>query len=174
MNRLIAGNILGLAGSTVMTFAGVVKDKRYLLLVMCLQYMLLGSANFCLGAYSAVVTCCCGLVMNILTLNRRFDTKMKILFSVLEAAFIFIVNRDGLVGLLPLLPVLAVIWTLDVKNTAVLKAAIAAGMVLWAVFDFNYQNYTTFCFDIVTLVSNLVGIYRILRGKKRSRGTPGW
>lgn len=168
MNRLITGNILGLAASVVMTFAGVVKDKKYLLLVMCLQYLLLGSANFCLGAYSAVVTCCCGLCMNILTLNQRFDTKMKILFSVAETVFIFIVNRDGLVGLLPLLPVLAVIWTLDVKNTAVLKAAIAAGMVLWAIFDFNYQNYTTFCFDVVTLVTNLVGIYRIYRGKKVS------
>lgn len=168
MNRLITGNILGLAASVVMTFAGVVKDKKYLLLVMCLQYLLLGSANFCLGAYSAVVTCCCGLCMSFLTLNRRFDTKMKILFSVLETVFIFIVNRDGLIGLFPLLPVLAVIWTLDVKNTAVLKAAIAAGMVLWAIFDFNYQNYTTFCFDVVTLVTNLVGIYRIYRGKKVS------
>ncbi len=166
MNRLIAGNILGLVGSTIMTFAGVVKDKKYLLLVMCVQYVFLGSANFCLGAYSAVVTCCCGLCMSILTLNQRFNTKMKILFSAAEIAFIIIVNKAGIVGLLPLLPVLMVIWTLDVKNAAVLKTAVAAGMVLWAVYDFSYKNYTTFCFDIITFVSNLVGIYRIYREKK--------
>lgn len=170
MNRLIAGNILGLIGSTIMTFAGVVKDKRYMLLVMCFQYVFLGSANLCLGAYSAVVTCCCGLCMSVLTLNQRFDTKMKILFSAAETVFIFIVNRDGLVGLLPLLPLLMVICTLDVKNAIVLKAAVAAGMILWAAYDFHYKNYTTFCFDIFTLVSNLIGIYRICRGRKENAG----
>lgn len=168
MNRLLAGNILGLIGSAIMTFAGVVKDKRYMLLVMCFQYVFLGSANFCLGAYSAVVTCCCGLCMSLLTLDQRFDTKMKILFTLAETAFILLVNKAGWIGLFPLFPVLMVIWTLDVKNTVVLKIAVAAGMILWAVYDFHYQNYTTFCFDIFTLLSNIVGMIRIVRGAKKA------
>ena len=168
MDRMLAGNILGLLGSTMMSLAGIVKDKKRLLLVMCVQYVFLGSANFCLGAYAAVVTCFFGIAMTFLTMNQRFGTVMKILFSAANTVFILAVNKAGLVGLLPLVSMLMFIWALDAKNTVILKTAVAAGMVIWAVHDFYFGNYTTFCFDIVTFVTNMIGIWRIRRGREES------
>ena len=39
MDRMLVGNILGLLGSTMMSLAGIVKDKKRLLLVMCVCYV---------------------------------------------------------------------------------------------------------------------------------------
>lgn len=175
MNRWIAGNIFGLMGSGLMTLGGAIKDKKLLLFVMIAQYVFLGSANICLGAYGAVVTCVFGIAMNILTLKQRFNLPAKIVFTVLETATIvvlqLIINKAGFIGIVPLFPVLMVIWTLDSRNTTVLKIAIAAGMVIWAAHDFYYRNYTTCCFDIVGIISNLVGIYRLRREKMQSEST---
>lgn len=168
MDRMLLGNALGLVGSTLMSLAGMVKDKKRWLLVMFVQYVFLGSANFCLGAYAAVVTCVFGLAMTVLTMKQSFGTVLKVLFSVAETVLIVAANQAGPIGLLPVVPVLLVMWTVDVKNTVILKAAVASGMVLWALHDFHFGNYTTFCFDIVTFITNMVGIWRILRDRRRS------
>lgn len=168
MDRMLIGNILGLAGSTLMCAAGVVKDKRRWLLVMLVQYVLLGSANFCLGAYAAVTTCFFGVAMTILTMKQSFGTVIKLLFSAAEIAAIVLANRAGPIGLLPMVPVLLVMWMMDVKNTVLLKISVAVGMLVWTVHDFHFGNYTTCCFDVVTFATNMVGIWRILRERRES------
>lgn len=165
MNRLLIGNILGFAGSTAMVGMGLIKRKKLILLAMCLQYILIGSANFFLGGYGGTVTACFGIAMNLITLKYGFGLWLKLAFSLAEAAAIFAVNSSGFIGMLPLIPSLMILWTLDTKNETKLKAIITATLFMWAAYDFNFKNYTTLCFDAFAIASNIIGLYRLRREK---------
>ena len=168
MNSLILGNIVGFAASSVMIVAGLLKEKRYILLAMCLQYLLFIGANLLLGAYSGVVVNVINIVLNLTVLKRDLSLPMKLGFIAADAALILTFNDAGLVGLLPLAAASIYILTLDTKNGVFFKLVIITTVLFWAVYDFCFQNYATLIFDLATVFSNLIGILRYRRGERKN------
>lgn len=50
-----------------------------------------------------------------------------------------------------------------------LKAAIIFGQLMWCIYDFTIRNYTALTFDIMTVISNAIGIMMLRRGRKHTQ-----
>ena len=58
-------------------------------------------------------------------------------------------------------------WCLDIKSDVAFKLVILGTQVLWTVYDLHYKNYVAFTFDLLTMVSTVLGIFRIKKEQKR-------
>ena len=71
--------------------------------------------------------------------------------------------RVAAVIVLPLTAACLFTVFLDTKNDVLLKAVLTVAQVMWAVYDFSIRNYAFFVFDILTILSNLIGIFLLIR-----------
>ena len=61
------------------------------------------------------------------------------------------------------------------KLAEAIREVLTAAQVLWAIYDISIKNYAFFVFDILTIVSNLVAIFLMVRkgGKRGGEAEPG-
>jgi len=171
MSLLVLGNIVCFIGSLFMFAGGILKKKNTIITVQCFQFGILAVGNLLLGGISGFVSDILSLVRNLVCIKREYTQTLKIIFIALQVILTAIFNNLGLVGWLPTLAACIFTWCLDTKNVVLLKALIILAQLMWAIFDLSIRNYSTLAFDVATVVSNLVGIYRVLRGKQS--GEPG-
>ena len=69
---LIIGNIIALIGSILMIYAGVIKDKKGILLVQSLQVGLLGISNLVLGGISGFIINTINFIRNIICYKEGY------------------------------------------------------------------------------------------------------
>ena len=60
-------------------------------------------------------------------------------------------------------------WYLDTDNAVLFKLVNLLGVMMWAVHDIHYRNYVAFSFDLMTVVSTVIGILLILRDSRGRR-----
>lgn len=160
MGKLMIGNLIALLASILMVCLGFVKSKKQLLFGQCIQFGLMGISNFILGGFTGTVSNLISILRNLVCLNRPFSLPLKVTFIAVQFGITLKINTLGLLGWLPFCYALLTTWFLDSKSEFILKRAIAAGQVFWAIHDFMLHNYTGFAFDIFTILSNLIGAYR--------------
>lgn len=158
---LLIGNALAFMGCILMVLTGVIKKKERVLYVQCVQFALMGGGNFVLGAYSGVVANVLSIVRNLIFAKTGGTKWLKIAFIAVQAAITLLTGDGGVLIWLPVIATVALTWALDTSNIVVFKLAIAFGQLMWMIYDFNYQNYVGFVFDIMAVVSNLWGIYLV-------------
>jgi hypothetical protein len=56
---------------------------------------------------------------------------------------------------------------LDVKSDVKLKVVIVISQVFWLIYDYVIMNFASLTFDVLTIISTMVGIVMILRGKEK-------
>lgn len=57
-------------------------------------------------------------------------------------------------------------WFLDTKSDVKFKLVIIAVQALWGIYDWHYVNYVAFTADILTMLTNCIGIGMILKNNK--------
>ena len=167
VNTIIIGNIICLAGSAVMVAVGFLKGRKKILAGQCLQYLILGGGNLVLGGISGAIADGVSIVRNLLSLKIQFNWILKVIFIGIQVALTAIFNNAGFVGWLPTLAACIFTWCVDTKNEILLKLLIILAQVMWAVYDLYFKNFSTMAFDIATVISNLAGIFMILKAKKQ-------
>ena len=68
--------------------------------------------------------------------------------------------------MLPVLSTCIYTWLLDIKGERKLKAVLIAAQLFWLIYDFALSNYVAFAFDIITVLTNLIGIAALTREEK--------
>lgn len=170
MDIIIIANIIALIGSLLMIGIGLIKRKKHILLAQSLMFVIMGTANLLLGGVTGFVTNILSAVRNIITFKWKLTLPLKLVFILIQIVIALCVNRIGLLGWLPVISASIFTWFLDTESEITLKIVIIGTQVLWVVYDFCMMNYSAFTFDILTIVSNLIGIYRIQKGKKDRKG----
>lgn len=164
----ITANIISLIGSVIMIFVGLIKNKKKILGVQIVMFALFAVANVMLGAVTGAVTNGLSIIRNGITFFTEFGLPYQIGFICVQATLCLLLNNGGLIGWLPVLGV--GLFTLTVNKSAkVMKAVIIVTQIMWTVYDLFYKNYSAAIFDVVTMVSNAVGIYLILRDEKKAK-----
>ena len=92
------------------------------------------------------------------------------MFIAVQAGLTIWVNGIAVIGLLPLAAACIFTIFIDTKNDVLLKSVLTAAQVLWAIYDISIKNYAFFVFDILTIVSNLVAIFLMVRKGGKSAG----
>lgn len=167
--NIILGNIICGAGAVLMIIAGMLKKREKILILQCAQFGVMGIGNLVLGGISGALSNAFSIVRNLYSLKFKLHWWMGCIFVAAQAALTIFMDEHGWLGWLPVIATAIFTFVINAKNENVLKAAVIAGQVCWAVYDIFLQNYVTFAFDILTIVSNFAGILLSLRKKHNDK-----
>lgn len=167
---IVLANVISFAGCILMVAIGLMKDRRKILGMQCVQWVIMGISNLMLGGVTGFISNMISTVRNLYTLKRDLTQPVKWMFIAVQVVVSAAFNGIGWIGWLPI--VAAVVFTLflDQKDERVLKCSIIFGQILWAVFDLSLMNYTAFAFDVFTIISTAIGLVRISREKTGKGG----
>lgn len=169
MNIVLLANIISFSGSLIMIAIGLIKEKRKILLAQCGQFALMGAGNVLLGGITGGIANGVSILRNVLCLYVPFTLPWKIGFVVLQGALSLAMNREGLIGWLPFFAACIYTMSLSTKDEKLLKWVMIAGQAAWVIYDLTIKNYAGFVFDILTIFSNLAGIFMLMRRGRRKK-----
>lgn len=167
MNTVLLANIVSFIGALMMVGIGLLKKKHQILLVQSVQFMIQAGANLMLGGVTGAVSNGVSVLRNVFCLRWEYTTRWKIVFLAVQIIFSAGVNTMGLLGWLPVISMIIYTWFLDLKSEIQLKIVMIVAQLMWVVYDFTLMNYVSFTFDILTIISNLLGIRLILKERKQ-------
>ena len=131
MNTIIIGNAVAFAGAVLMVGIGLIRTRRSILLTQCAMFGLMGTANIILGGMTGAVSSLVSILRNVLCLRGPLSVPVKLFVIAIQILLSVKVNSLGWIGWLP---------------------------IISACF---YTNYVAFIFDILTILSNLYGIFSL-------------
>ena len=166
MDRIIIGNALALVGCTLMAGTGLVKRRNQILLVQCIQFGFMGMANLMLGGITGTLSALVSIARNLVCAKRELTLPLKVLFTAALIVLCLYANTAGWLGVLPVLSTCIYTWLLDIKGERKLKVILIAAQLFWLIYDFALSNYVAFAFDIITILTNLIGIAALTREEK--------
>lgn len=169
MNTILIANIISFVGSLVMVGGGLLKTKSKILLAQNIQFGIQGVGNFMLGGLSGVAINVASIVRNVFCMYRPFTLTWKIIFIILQGALSLGLNQHGLIGCLPFAAACLFTIFLDTDNDKLLKIILTIAQNFWAVYDITIQNYSAFAFDVLTVISNIIGIILLVRAQRERR-----
>lgn len=165
MNILIIGNAVSMVGCLIMVLIGFLKKNSHVLIAQSVQCLFMGVGNLVLGGVSGFICNIVTIVRNLAFLKLRNTTALKIFFIVLQLVLSLGSFSDGLISWLPLIAAAIFTWCMDTKSAAKLKICILCTQVMWLTYDLYYRNYVASAFDVMTFISNVIGLYMVCRKK---------
>lgn len=158
---ILIGNAISFVGACIMVATGFIKKKENVLIAQCAQFGIMGIGNLVLGGFTGLISNLVSILRNFVCLKREFTLPFKIVFIAIQIVLAAIFNNMGLIGWLPVIAACLFTWFLDVKSDLGIKFVIIGAELLWIVYDITLMNFTSMTFDILTIISSVVGIVRI-------------
>jgi hypothetical protein len=152
-----------------MVLSGLIKNKKRYLLAQIIYDIFFIVANMLLSATT-------GAMMNILNIVRAFmvyfNKRSKLAVILLISINLIIslcINTKGFVGLLPLFSTVPYTILLDKCNDKQMKYLLMAVMIPWVIYDIVFKLYIGAVFDVMTIISSCIGLYRLNKSSTKSR-----
>lgn len=165
MTPLLIGNAISMIGCLIMVAIGFLKKKGHILIAQCFQCLFMGVGNLTLGGVSGFVCNIVTIIRNLVFLKARNTTFLKVFFIGLQLLLSLGSLGDGFISWLPLIAAALFTWCMDTRSEAKLKVCILCTQVMWLAYDLHYRNYVASAFDVMTMVSNCIGLYMVRRKK---------
>lgn len=163
MNLLLLGNAISMIGCLIMVLIGFLKKKNQILIAQCVQCLFMGVGNLVLGGISGFICNIVTIVRNLVFVKVRNTTFLKVFFILLQFALSISTLSDGFISWLPLLAAALFTWCMDTKSAAKLKICILVTQVMWLIYDLYFRNYVASAFDVMTMISNCIGLYMVCK-----------
>lgn len=161
MNIILIGNIISFIGCLVMVSIGFIRKKERILGVQCLQFGIMAVSNLILGGISGTISNVVSIVRNVVFTRRSVTKPLKLIFIALQVVLSLGALRAGWLEWLPIFAAGIFTWFLDVKSEVTLKIVIIGTSAMWVVYDLCHQNFVAMTFDLLTMGSNLIGIFML-------------
>ena len=165
MTPLFIGNAISMIGCLIMVGIGFLKRKNQILIAQCIQCLFMGVGNLVLGGVSGFICNIVTILRNLVFVKFRNTIFRKVFFIVLQFLLSIGTLSAGFISWLPLIAAALFTWCMDTKSAAKLKICILCTQVMWLTYDLYYRNYVASAFDVMTMVSNLIGLYMVCRKK---------
>ena len=166
MLNIICGNVLALIAALLMVYTGILKDKKKIMFVQTIQIGMFSISNFVLGGIIGGIINALGCLKNILYSNNKLNVMGKIIITLVAIVMTIIFNNEGLIGYLPLINTIFYMWLMDVKNIIKFKILIIFTAILWLVYDFSINSFTSMIFDFMNITANIVTICQMIINNK--------
>lgn len=160
-NIVFIGNAISLVGACIMVATGFIKKKEHVLAAQCAQFGIMGIGNLVLGGITGLISNLVSILRNLICLKFKFTIPLKLIFIAIQIGLSAYFNNLGFIGWLPVIAACLFTWFLDVKSDLGLKFVIIAAEILWIIYDITLLNFTSMTFDILTIISSIIGIIRI-------------
>ena len=166
MNALLIGNAISMIGCLIMVGIGFLKKKNHILIAQSVQCLFIGSGNLILGGISGFICNMVTIIRNLAFLKFRNTTALKIFFILLQFVLSIGTLSTGWISWLPILAATLFTWCMDTRSEVKLKIVIITTSFLWLTYDLCFRNYVASAFDVMTILSNCMGLRMILRQSK--------
>ena len=168
MNRLLIGNIVTLFGSSLNAISGLIKDKRKTIIIQIVIFSIFALGNLILGGISGFISNAISILRNIVCLRFNFTWVFKLAFLASQGVMTLVFSTEGIAAILPFIAVAVYVLVLDTKNPIIFKASISLSQVFWLLYDFTISNYTGVIFDVVSLITNCIALYQLIKGESHT------
>ena len=165
MNPLLIGNAISMIGCLIMVGIGLLKKKVHILIAQCVQCLFMGAGNLMLGGISGFICNIVTIIRNLVFVKFKNTTFLKVFFILLQLVLSLGSLNDGFINWLPLIAAAIFTWCMDTRSEAKLKICILCTQVMWLTYDLYHLNYVASAFDVMTFVSNCIGLYLVCRKK---------
>lgn len=163
--NLIIGNILALIASLLFIYAGILKQKKKILLTQSIQKVLSATSNIVLKGYSGAITHTVSLISYLLCYFDKLTTLLKIIITIILIALAVSFNNLGMIGFLPLVSSISYLWFMDIKDIIKFKYLLLFTIILWGIYDLTIKSYTSFIFGIFSAITTIISIIQIKHNK---------
>lgn len=158
---LIIGNIIALIASLLMVYTGIIKEKKKVLYVQSMQIGLFAISNLVLNGISGFIINAINFIRNIICYRNKLNVLMKLIISIVSIGLTLYFNNFGIIGLLPLVSALVYLWFMTIKDDIKFKIILIISVALWLAYDFTIKSYTASVFDILTILTSIISIFRL-------------
>ena len=163
---LLIGNAISMIGCLIMVLIGFLKKKNQILIAQCVQCLFMGIGNLVLGGVSGFVCNIVTIIRNLVFVKFRNTTFLKVFFIILQFVLSIGSLSAGFISWLPLIAAALFTWCMDTKSESNLKVCILCTQVLWLIYDLYYLNYVASAFDVMTMISNIIGLFMVRKNTK--------
>ena len=164
--RLIIGNILALIASLLFVYSGILKKKNKIIIAQSIQKALSTISNIVLKGYSGAIVHAISFIRNILCYYEKLYLSVKIIITIITIILTYLFNNLGLIGILPLISSILYLWFMDIKDIVKFKYLMLSTILLWGIYDFTVQSYTSFLFNIISAIATIISIIQVKNKKK--------
>ena len=166
MNTLLIGNAVSMIGCLIMVLIGFLKRNNHILMAQCAQCLFMGAGNLILGGVSGFISNVVTIFRNLVFLKLKNTVFLKVFFILLQLVLSWSSLTAGFISWLPLIAAALFTWCMDTKNAVKLKKVILCTQVMWLTYDLYFRNYVASAFDVMTMVSNVIGLYMMCKKSK--------
>lgn len=160
----IVAQIIGILLIILNVISMQLKNKKNIVFVLLIINLLAAINLMMLGSYTGSIICFFAVIQIII--NNIFERKDKEIPKVILGIYIIISIICGVITyktIFDVLPIISsILFTITIiqKKEKNIRRIHLINMSLWVVYDFISAAYTNVISDSITLVSDLVGIYR--------------
>ena len=166
MNLALIGKIFSLLACILMVLIGYLKHKKTILWAQNLQFILFSISYACLGGMSAVVGNMVSLLRNLICLKWNLTLPLQMFFIALQGVITFFATENRWIDWLPFMAATFITITLSSRKDIVIKLGCIGSILCFGTYDFFLKNWPVFAFDCFSMITSLIGVYRITNDKK--------
>ena len=159
--QILLGNGVFFLGAVILVLLGLIKTKRNILIAQILQEAFMGAGMLILGGIAGFIVDVVAIFRNLVCIKWNYTLGWKLIFIAAQAGLYAVFGTEGLYGWLPVVAMCLFTWFLDSENVILLKVLIAVMQLMWLVYDISIVNYVGMVVDVVSAVTNVVGIFLV-------------
>ena len=167
MNIIIA-NIIDFVAAIVQVGSGAIKKKSRILIVQTVQLLMQAVSMLLLGGVTGAVSNVLSCFRNFLCYKDKLNVVWKVILIVASIGFTIALNDQGLLGIIPAAVCTIYIIFMDIKDPVKFKLLVTLSFVPWAVYHFILKSYTGAIFDVATVVTNAVTLFKMVKDNKEA------
>ena len=167
MNIIIA-NIIDFVAALVQVGSGAIKKKSRILIVQTVQLLMQAVSMLLLGGVTGAVSNVLSCFRNFLCYKDKLNVVWKAILIVASIGFTIALNDQGLLGIIPAAVCTIYIIFMDIKDPVKFKLLVTLSFVPWAVYHFILKSYTGAIFDVATVVTNAVTLFKMVKDNKEA------
>lgn len=169
--KWLIAQVLSLIGYTLMVITGYIKKEKKMLRTQDVQLLFIIAMGVLLNAFSGIIINTVQIIKNEIYLRGKLNKYTKAAIVGLGIVMTLIFNNGGIAGWLPAVNLFIFTYFLGMGGAIGIKILIFITTCGWGVYDFSIKNYVGFIFDILTIISCIIGIIRLKKDGDSNNGT---
>lgn len=166
---VIAANIIDFLAAILQVGSGSIKQKSKILMVQILQLLMQAVSMLLLGGVTGAVSNVLSCYRNYLCYKEKLTPFWKALLIAASILMTVFLNNQGWLGIIPAAVCTVYILLMNLRDPVQFKLLVTLSFVPWLVYHFLLGSFVGAIFDALTIASNGVTLWAMLKEKKNSK-----
>ena len=163
---VVIANAIDFVAALIQAGSGAIKKKSQILLVQILQLLMQAVSMLLLGGVTGAVSNVLSCYRNYLCYKDKLNGLWKAVLIGASILMTILLNEQGWLGVIPAVVCTVYILLMDMKDPIGFKILVTLSFAPWVVYHFVLKAYVGALFDMVTIVTNAVTLFVMIKEKK--------